>query len=159
MIILDTAPNLAPCLIAPIIGRLYSEDQDVGTRLITQRHSRNFECTLAKAIHAEQYRNKPIAKSKMNLRTENKRGNAHERAHLSYMCRATTSRSLNPASHDPDKLSKECSRYVAFNYKGDHEGHISPTRSPVHEHQEAHVPVSTPCRLGQPIRRSDDCTG
>jgi hypothetical protein len=30
MIILDTAPNLAPCLIAPIIGGLYSEDQDNG---------------------------------------------------------------------------------------------------------------------------------
>jgi hypothetical protein len=55
----------------------------------------------------------------MNLGHENSRGNVrHRRAHLSYMCRATTSRSLNLASQDPDKLSKECSRYVAFSYKG-----------------------------------------
>lgn len=32
------------------------------------------------------------------------------------------SRILNLASHDPDKLSNECRRYVAFNYYNNHEG-------------------------------------
>ena len=128
------------------------------TRLITRRYSRNFECTLAKAIHTAQCRSKPTAKSKMNMRPENKRGNAQQGAHLSYTCRATTSRSLNLASHDPDKLSKECSRYVAFSYDH-HEEHTSAPWSPAHVRQEVDLPVSSPCRPGRPSRKSDECPG
>lgn len=88
------------------------------TRGLTGRYSRNFEYTFAKPTHRPQCRRKPTNKPIMNFRPENKRGKARPvRENLSYMCRATMSRSSNPASHDPDRLSRECRRYVAFNCK------------------------------------------
>ena len=110
-IVLGTTLDLVPGLIAPIIGQLARRLGDQKTTCTGWR-SRNFEYILPSATHGRHSRRFPSISLRMNLGPEDIYGHARSgrAAHVSCTLRATLSRSLKLANHEPGRFNKECRR-------------------------------------------------
>lgn len=108
---LDMTPDLAPGLIAPIIGQLARTLVDEETTCMGYR-SRNLEYALPSATHGRHCRRTRSINLRMDLKHEVIYGHARsgQAAHVSCTLRAILSRSLKLANHEPGRLSKECKR-------------------------------------------------